>query len=85
MSEVIYLLTLGLFFGTILLVFGMKYFSAALGARASQAREDAYRALAAKAVTAQAESAGLLAAMQSELSEIKARLMSVEKILKAVE
>ena len=41
--------------------------------------------LASDAVTAQAGNAATLAAIQSELAELKTRMASVEKILKAVE
>jgi hypothetical protein len=85
MSTPLYLITLGLLFGTPLLIFGMKYISAAHQARSRAMGDDAYRELAARAVTAQFENATSLLAMQSELSEIKTRLATVEKILKAVE
>ena len=85
MPEHIYLLSLAMLLGTPLLIFGMKYVSAASQARSSATGENAYRQLAEKAVTAQSENAALLSAMQAELSEIKSRLAAVEKILKAVE
>lgn len=47
MSEHIYLLTLGLPLATVLVVFGMKYWSAAHKAGAEAASADAYRELAA--------------------------------------
>ncbi len=47
--------------------------------------QDAYRKLAADAVTAQSGNAATLSAIQSELGEIKTRMSSVEKILKEVE
>lgn len=85
MSPTVYFLTLCLILGTILAVFGMKYFSAAARARAGGATDEAYRALAEKAVTAQAENAASLAAISGELSNVIARLGAVEKILKDVE
>ena len=85
MSEHLYLITLGVLFGTPLLIFGMKYTSSAHQARSRAMNEDAYRELALKAVTAQSETAASLPVIHSELSEIKTRLASVEKILKAVE
>jgi hypothetical protein len=78
MSEHVYWITAGLLFGTPLLIFGMKYLSAAHQARSRAMSDGAYRELAAKAVAAQAETA-------AALSEIKTRLAAVEKILKAVE
>ena len=85
MSENIYLMTLCLILGTVLLVFGMKYFSAAHRARSEAASEDAYRQLASKATTAQAESAASLATIQTGIVEMNTRLAAVEQILKQVE
>ncbi len=85
MSEHIYLLSIGLVLGTILIIFGMKYFSAARQARSRVLSEDAYRELAEKAFAVQSENATSLSSMQTELSEINTRLAAVEKILKAVE
>ena len=59
---------------TILLVFGMKYFSAARRDRAGVTREDAYRELAEKAVS-----------VQSDVSDMKLRLTAIEKLLREVE
>jgi methionyl-tRNA synthetase len=60
------------------LVFFMKYVSAVLQARVRLGQDEAYRELAAKAATAQAEVA-------AALEQIQARIAVVEKILKAVE
>ncbi len=49
----LYLLTIGLILGTILLVFGMKYFSAVFQARARIANEVEYRAIVEKSVAMQ--------------------------------
>lgn len=72
-------------FGTILLIFGMKYFSDVRQARSRVMSEDAYRELAKKAVSAQSETANSLFATQTQLAEIKTRLGAIETILKAVE
>lgn len=85
MSEPLYILSISLIFGTILLIFGMKYYSAIRQARARILSEDAYREIATKSTAAQSQTATALAAIQGEVSEIKARLAAVEKILKAVE
>ncbi len=85
MPEHIYLISIGLLFGSILLIFGMKYFSALRQARVRAMNEDVYRALAEKAVTAQSANTALLSSIQNELSDIKSRMTAVEKILKAVE
>jgi hypothetical protein len=80
-----YFITMGVLFGTILIIFAMKYISAAYQARSRARSDDAYRQLAEKAAGVQAQSATSLSAMQTELSEINVRLAAVEKILKAVE
>ena len=84
MSEHVYFLTLGLPLATVLVIFGMKYWSAAHKARAESASADAYRELAAKSAAAQAENAAALAAMQITLADMKGRLASVETMLKEV-
>ena len=69
------------FVGTILLVFGMKYFSAVWQARARIANDAMYRALAEKAVAAQSD----LHAIRAELSNVTASLAAIEKVLQQVE
>jgi Tfp pilus assembly protein PilO len=85
MHEHVYLLTIGLPLLTILLVFGMRYYAAVQQAKARLANDDAYRAVAEKAVSAQADTANALAAMNATLADLKSRLAAVEKILKEVE
>ncbi|MDB5707892.1 MAG: hypothetical protein JWN66_5008 [Sphingomonas bacterium] len=85
MSATIYLTTILLPLGTILIVFGMKYWSAAVQARTSTASEEAYRALAEKSVAAEAANAASLASIKAELSTVAVSLAAVEKILKQVE
>jgi Tfp pilus assembly protein PilO len=85
MSEHVYFITLAVIFGTIIAVFGLRFLTAASVAGVQAQKEDAYRKLAADAVTAQSGNAATLSAIQSELAEIKTRLASVEKILKEVE
>lgn len=85
MAPSIYLITLAAFFGTIIVVFGIRFLQASAVAGADATHTDAYRKLAADAVTAQSGNAATLSAIQSELAEIKTRMTSVEKILKAVE
>lgn len=84
MSTTVYFISMGAFFGTIILVFGIRFLQAAAVAGADAAHSDAYRKLASDAVTAQSGNAATLSAIQSELSEIKTRMASVEKILKDV-
>ena len=83
MSETVYLLTIGLLLAAILLVCGMKYLSAAFGARARAANDEVYRALAARAIAVQTESQASLSAMQGELARVSASLAAVEKLLRA--
>jgi len=84
MPEHLYLISLGILFGTPLAIFGMKYWSATQQARARIADEGAYRALAEKAAATQSAAATSLASIQIELTEIKSRLAAVETILKTV-
>ena len=85
MSEHLYLLTICLPLGTILLVFGMRYFSAIQQAKARLAHDEAYRRIAEQAVAAQSENAIALSSIQAVLSDVRTRLTAVEKILKEVE
>jgi hypothetical protein len=84
-TPTIYFITLGVMFGTIIIVFAIRFLQASAVARADAAHSDAYRKLASDAVTAQAGNAATLSAIQSELAELKTRMASVETILKAVE
>jgi len=70
---------------TILVVFGMKYFSALFQARARMANDALYRTLAEKAVAAQSENQAALAAIRSDLTCFASSLATVEKILQQVE
>jgi hypothetical protein len=85
MSEKIYLATIVLFLGTILLVFGMRYVSVIVQARARQANDDAYRLLAQKAVDIEVQNATTLASVHTALSDVRIRLTAIEKVLKEVE
>ncbi|HLZ82399.1 MAG TPA: hypothetical protein VKQ54_02455 [Caulobacteraceae bacterium] len=85
MTELLYLLTLCLPLGTILLVFGMRYFSAIQQAKARLANDDAYRRIAETAATAQTETAAALSSIGTALTDVRTRLAAVEKILKEVE
>jgi len=72
-------------FLTILVVFGMKYFSVGRRERARAASGDAYRDLAEKTVSAQAKITASLSSVQSDLADMKQRLAAVEKVLRQVE
>lgn len=84
MSQFVFFTTITLFFGTVLTIFGMKYVSATYQARSRALAEGAYRDLAEKASAAQAQTASALAKLQGDLTDVSARLISVEKILKEV-
>lgn len=84
MSQEIYLMTLTVPLGTVLVIFAMKYLSAAYKARSEAASVDAYRALAAQSAAAQVENAAALSAIQATLSDMKGRLAEVETMLKEV-
>ncbi len=85
MTEILYLLTLVLPLATILIVFAMRYIAAVQQARARLANDDAYRQLAESASATQSQIATSLAAMEANLSDVRARMAAVETILKAVE
>ena len=82
--QVFYLLTLILPLVTILIVFGMKYWSAAVQSREAKFGEEAYRALAEKVAAAQEDNATALSAIQAEVAKLSGSLATVENILKQV-
>ncbi len=85
MSEHLYLLTIVLPLLTLLMIFALKYGSAAYQARARGRSGSAFRELAQSTSTSQAETAASLAAMRTELAQISTRLAFVSKILREVE
>ena len=70
---------------TVVLLFGMKYFSASRQAMFRAAGDNSLRQLAEKSALAQAESAASLAVVQSDVAEVKTRLAAIEKLLREVE
>ncbi len=80
-----FLLVTILTLATILLIFGMKYFSAARQARLGFVSEAVHRELMEKASAAQMASAALLASIQADIAEVKVKLASIEKVLQEVE
>jgi len=85
MSAQDYLIFILPFVGTVLIVFGLKYGSAAYQARARIAGDTAYRELAQSVVSTQSETAAAMAAMRAELAQITAPLAAIATILKEVE
>jgi hypothetical protein len=70
---------------TILIVFGMKYFSAAFQARARLANDTLYRELAEKTAAAQSENQATLSEIRAELATVATSVAAVAKILHQVE
>jgi signal transduction histidine kinase len=85
MSEFQYLIFVAPFAVTALVIFALKYGSAAFQAHARGAAEAAYRDVAQRAVDSQSEANARLAALQAELAEVSKSLAAVVKILQAVE
>jgi hypothetical protein len=85
MTTTQYLIFVAPLFVTILVVFGMKYFSAIFQARARMANDALYQALAEKAVSAQSENHAALVAIRADLTRFATSLATVEKILQQVE
>ena len=67
------------------IVFAMKYASGILQARGQLRQDEAYRAIAAAAAAAQAETVAALATLGASLADIQSQLSAVTKILKDVE
>jgi len=85
MTTTQYLIFVAPLFVTVLVVFGMKYFSAMFQARARLASDTLYQALAEKSVTAQSENQAALVAIRADLTRFATSLATVEKILQQVE
>ena len=68
-----------------LVIFGMKYFSAGRIARLREASESQRSELIDKIVAGQAANTSVLAAVQVDLAEIKSVLNSVAHLLKEVQ
>ncbi len=80
-----FLLLTVLAFVVVLLIFGMKYFSAGRIARLRAANDTSYKELAEKMAAAQTANASALAAVRADLAEIKSVLGSVSRLLKEVQ
>lgn len=84
MRETLYLITVLAIPVTVLLVFGMKYVSAARQAHARALADAGYRELAEKTAALQAQATASLATIETQVADMAARLIAVEKILKEV-
>jgi Na+-transporting methylmalonyl-CoA/oxaloacetate decarboxylase gamma subunit len=85
MSESLYLLSISLVLVTILLVFGMRAFSAVQQAKVRIESDEAYRQIAEKAVASASENTTSLSSIQAALADVRTRLTAIEKVLKEVE
>lgn len=85
MSAPVFLTTISLVLGTVLAVFALRALAQMRQARAAQIDAEAWRRIAQQAAEAESATAASLAAVQSALTQIQARLAAVETILKAVE
>ena len=84
MSAPLYLLSICLPLGAVVLVFGMRYVSVIVQAKSRLANDDAYRRIAETAAGAEAATATALTAIQAALADAATRLTAIEKILKDV-
>lgn len=84
MSGLHYFISLSMFFGTILIVFGLLYLGTVQKAKAGAAHGEAYRLTAERAAAAVATSAEALVSIQSDLADVRTRLAAIETILKEV-
>lgn len=67
------------------IIFSMKYVAAIVQMRTSLAQDETYREIATKATAAQAETLATLSAVVTTLTDVQAKLIGLEKILKEVE
>jgi hypothetical protein len=67
------------------IIFSMKYIAAILQVKFRLSQDEAYREIAVKTATAQAEMVEGFSSMQITLVEIQSKLAALEKILKEVE
>jgi Tfp pilus assembly protein PilO len=84
MSAPVYLTTIILIVGAVVVVFGMRYLALSKQAKAKLADGQGWRQVAEQAAAAQAHTASTLASMQASLAEVSTRLASVETLLKDV-
>lgn len=69
----------------IVLVFAVKYISAAFQAWAQRSNDRQYRILAEKIAAVQADTQAAMTGMQADLARVASSLATVEKLLKQVE
>lgn len=69
----------------IVLVFAVKYISAAFQASAQKSTDRQYRILAEKVAAVQSETQAAMTGIQTDLSKITSSLAAVEKLLRQVE
>ena len=79
-----FLLVTVLALATIVLVFGMKYFSGTRQSRMNVIQESRYRELAENAIAAQATTAASLSSVQADLAGVKTKLAAIDRVLREV-
>ncbi|SMB81614.1 hypothetical protein [Deinococcus hopiensis] len=85
MSDSMYLLTLGLFFGTVLLIFALKYLSSIVSNRAQVVDRERYYQLAEESRAVQEQLTRELASLRAELAGIAERTADIQQVLRQVE
>ena len=78
MSEHIYLVTIFMLPVTVQLIFGMRYLARTKEAKLRHESDESWRQLAERSIAAQTDTAAALA-------DLKTRIVTIEKIVKAVE
>ena len=78
MSEPIYLATIGIFFGTVFMIFLVRAVATIKTARLQAEHEAAYRVIVERVMAAQETTAAALA-------DLQLRIVAIEKMLKEVE
>jgi len=69
----------------VVLIFAVKYISAALQAWAQKSNDGQYRSLAERVTATQSEIQATMAGIRADVSKISSSLAAVEKVLKQVE
>lgn len=85
MSETLYLLTLGMIVGTILLIFALKYLSSIFSSRAQVVEREQYIKLAEDAKAVHERLARDLATVREELAGIRESTTQIQHVLRQVE
>ncbi len=85
MSDHLYLLTLALFFGTLLLIFALKYLASIMSNRAQLIDRERYVKLAEETRAVQEQLTRELASLRTDLAGITERTADIQQVLRQVE